>query len=134
MQVVPGSHRGQMLPHQDTDCESNALARGQEIIVDVVLESVVPLELQAGEMSIHHVGTVHGSLSNESDESRIGLAVRFITPNVVQDVQQSYAMLVRGSDCFGHFERFAVPTDYELTTITRLRSEVVNKIYANLLD
>jgi ectoine hydroxylase-related dioxygenase (phytanoyl-CoA dioxygenase family) len=134
MQVVPGSHRGQMLPHQDTDCEANALARGQEILIDVDPQSVVPLELQPGEISIHHVGTVHGSLPNESDEPRIGLAVRFITPDVVQNVQHSYAMLVRGSDRFGHFERFEVPTGRDRATIDALRGAVVNKIYANLLE
>jgi ectoine hydroxylase-related dioxygenase (phytanoyl-CoA dioxygenase family) len=133
MQVVPASHSGQMLAHQDTDCDVNALARGQEIVVDVDAASAVSLELQPGEMSIHHVGTVHGSLPNASDEPRIGLAVRFITPDVVQDVEQSYAMLVRGNDRYGHFQRFEVPTNNDFTSIERLRGEVVSKIYANLL-
>lgn len=64
-----------------------------------------------GEMSLHHIGIVHGSEVNRSQKPRIGIGVRYLTPEVVQDGQErSIAMLVRGKDGFGHFELFDPPT------------------------
>ncbi len=40
--------------------------------------------LRAGEVSLHHVKLVHGSAPNGSGERRIGLAIRYIPPEVRQ--------------------------------------------------
>src|ERR1700755_892395 len=55
MRVIPGSHRLEQVPHRDTFRGENLLSRGQEIMVDVDEQQAVMLELQAGEMSLHHV-------------------------------------------------------------------------------
>jgi non-haem Fe2+, alpha-ketoglutarate-dependent halogenase len=133
MQVVPRSHVGGQLPHVDTFDEANALARGQEIAVDVDEATAVTLTLEPGEMSIHHIGVVHGSKPNTSDESRIGFAVRFIAAEVKQAVESPMAMLVRGSDAHGNFDLLEAPTGNAPEEIERKRTEIIRRMYSNLL-
>lgn len=112
LRVVPGSHRGDYLPQRDTYDPANALSRGQEIAVEVDEAQAVDLALEPGQMSLHHIGIVHGSKANTSQKPRIGLAIRYITPEVVQDgSERSLAMLVRGWDGFGHFELIDPPRE-----------------------
>ncbi|HPK01218.1 MAG TPA: phytanoyl-CoA dioxygenase family protein [Candidatus Sumerlaeota bacterium] len=133
MQVIPGSHRGPQLPHEDKPSDTNILARGQEISVQIRREEAVTLELKPGEMSIHHVGIIHGSEANRSDAWRIGLAVRFITPDVVQNAEQSFAMLVRGEDRFGHFTLFDKPAAAEGAAMAEARVRIIDQVYGNLM-
>ena len=76
MQVIPGSHKIDQLPHVDTFHKDNLLSRGQEIAVEVDKSKAVGLDLRAGEMSLHHIKLVHGSEANHTDDRRIGLAIR----------------------------------------------------------
>ena len=39
-------------------------------------ETTIDLELEPGEMSLHHVNIVHGSKPNKSNVDRIGFAIR----------------------------------------------------------
>jgi non-haem Fe2+, alpha-ketoglutarate-dependent halogenase len=110
MRVIPGSHRLGLLPQNETYAPENALSRGQEIAVEVDEDQAVDLVLEAGEMSLHHIGIVHGSKVNTSDKARIGIAVRYIAPEVVQTGSDlPYAMLVRGEDRYNHFEHLLAP-------------------------
>ena len=84
MQVMPETHNTS-LPQIDTYNEDNALSRGQEIAVEVDETKAVNMVLGPGEMSLHHIGIVHGSKANGSDYPRIGIAIRYIAPEVVQD-------------------------------------------------
>lgn len=105
MCVIPGTHRGEPLPQRETYAEANMLSRGQEIAVDVDVGKSVALELGAGEFSLHDIGIVHGSGPNESNAPRIGLAVRYISPDVVQQGRErDMVMLLRGQDRHAHFE------------------------------
>jgi len=133
MRVVPGSQHGDMLPHRDTFAADNALSRGQEIAVEVDEAQAVSLALAPGEMSLHHVGIVHGSLPNTSDISRIGVAARFIAPEVRQDVESAHAMLVRGEDRHGHFTLLDPPTGGSPRELEQRRREVVGRMHANLM-
>jgi ectoine hydroxylase-related dioxygenase (phytanoyl-CoA dioxygenase family) len=104
MRVVPGSHTLEVLPHADTFAPENLLSRGQEIRVDVDAAKAVALELEPGQMSLHHVKLIHGSEPNPSLKRRIGLAVRYVPTHVRQTAGMvDSAMLVRGVDSFGHF-------------------------------
>lgn len=69
----------------------------------------VRLDLEPGEMSLHHVRFVHGSPPNRSDDRRIGLAIRYIPTSVRQLQGEDSATLVRGVDTFGSFEHEPVP-------------------------
>jgi len=109
MQVVPGTHRAQV-PHEDRFDDANLLSRGQEVAVEVDPATVVNVELQPGEMSLHHVLLFHGSEPNRSPLPRIGFAIRYVPTHVRQlsPIRDS-ALLVRGHDEFGHFEHEKSP-------------------------
>jgi len=104
MQVIPGSHKIDQLPHVDTFHKDNLLSRGQEIAVDVDVSKAVGLAMHAGEMSLHHIKLVHGSAANRTDDRRIGLAIRYIPTYVRQTKVRDSAMLVRGVDKYHHFD------------------------------
>ena len=104
MQVIPGSHHVDQLPHRDTFAKHNLLTRGQEIAVAVDEKKAVRLDLEPGEISLHHVRLVHGSPPNPSADRRIGFAIRYIPTSVKQTAGEDSATLVRGADRFGHFE------------------------------
>jgi len=60
--------------------------------------------LQAGQMSLHNIRTVHASEPNQSADRRIGLAIRYIAPHVKQiNAPQDSAWLLRGQDNHGNF-------------------------------
>jgi hypothetical protein len=104
MQVIPGTHTMDQIPHRDTFHKHNLLTRGQEVEVDVDASKAVILPLAPGEMSLHHVRLVHGSPPNPSRDRRIGFAIRYIPTRVRQTVGEDSATLVRGEDRFHHFE------------------------------
>lgn len=104
MQVIPGSHKVDQLPHVDTFHKDNLLSRGQEISVEVDKAKAVGLALHAGEMSLHHIKLVHGSDANRTNDRRIGLAIRYIPTYVRQTKVRDAAMLVRGTDKHRHFD------------------------------
>jgi non-heme Fe2+,alpha-ketoglutarate-dependent halogenase len=104
MAVIPKSHMMDQIPHRDTFDRHNLLTRGQEIAVEVDEKEAVPLVLQPGEMSLHHVRLVHGSPPNPSHDRRIGFAIRYIPTSIYQIAGTDSATLVRGEDRYGHFE------------------------------
>jgi non-heme Fe2+,alpha-ketoglutarate-dependent halogenase len=131
MRVIPGSHKMPALPQKDTYAADNALSRGQEIAVSVDESQAVDFVLQPGEMSIHHAALIHGSRANDSDRPRIGLAIRYITPDVVREgtVERQLAMVVRGRDDYHHFELFDPPR--EGADRPEIQAEVLRRIMLN---
>lgn len=110
MDFVQGSHKNPILPHADTHGEDNLLSRGQEVAVDIAPEDKTAIELKPGQMSLHHGLTIHGSGPNVSDDRRIGFVIRYIKPEIAQQVaDKDYAMLVRGVDHIGNFIHLAPP-------------------------
>lgn len=98
MRFIPGSHAGQIVAHADTYAADNLLSRGQEI-QGVDEAAAVHGMLLPGEMSLHHGRTFHASGPNRSADRRIGLAIRYVTPEVrAPELGRDYAMLVRGMD------------------------------------
>lgn len=112
MDFVRASHKNEILPHTDTYDDNNLLSRGQEIEVEVAPEDKVAIELQPGEFSLHHGLTIHGSGPNASDDRRIGLVIRYIRPDMAQQVGgfKDHAMMARGVDRFHNFEHVPAPT------------------------
>ena len=104
MRVLPGSHQGELLPHQDEYRPDNMLTRGQEIAVQVDEAETVPMPLQPGELSLHNVRLAHASGPNQSEDRRIGLSLHYMPTRTKQVVGEwDSAALVRGEDRFGHF-------------------------------
>src|SRR5579864_52406 len=114
MEFIPGTHTSDQIPHRDTFSRNNLLTRGQEVAVEVDRTKAVMIELQPGEMSLHHVRLVHGSPPNPSNDRRIGFAIRYIPTYLRQLEGEDSASLVRGEDRFGNFELEPRP-DGEMT-------------------
>jgi ectoine hydroxylase-related dioxygenase (phytanoyl-CoA dioxygenase family) len=109
MKFVAGTHLKQV-DHEDTFDKNNLLTRGQEIAVEVDESQAVHVELKPGQASLHHVLLFHGSEPNQSDERRIGLAIRYIPTHLKQAVgSRDWATLVRGKDIHRNFEPAHVP-------------------------
>lgn len=111
MRFVPGSHKGELLPHKDTFADSNVLTRGQEADIEIDDRDTILVPLAPGQASLHHGKLLHASAPNRSDERRIGLTINYIAPQVRQVVaREDFAMLVRGEDKFGHFQHIPSPS------------------------
>lgn len=111
MRVMPGTHRGEVLRHDDLYHEDNMLTRGQEINAGLVEDDAVFMPLRVGEMSIHNYRLAHASGPNETDDRRIGISMHFMPPETEQIVGDwDCAALVRGNDPYGNFEAAPVPS------------------------
>jgi len=102
MRMLRGSHKT-LLAHRDTDDDRNLLSRGQTIAEAIDEAKAAYLELQPGEISLHHGNTAHASDPNVSDQRRIGLAIRYMAAHVRPTDGPDSALLVLGVDRHGHF-------------------------------
>ena len=110
MRVMPGTHRGEVLPHDDRYHQDNLLTRGQEISEGVDESESVLMPLEAGQMSIHNYRIAHASGPNVSDDRRIGISMHFMPPDTKQIMGNwDSSALVRGQDNFKHFEPTPFP-------------------------
>lgn len=135
LRVIPGTHLHPALPHNETYQPDNALSRGQDIAVTVDESQAVDVELQPGEMSLHHLWIVHGSQTNTSLETpRIGIAIRYVSTEVRQDSpSKPLAMLVRGRDDYGHFELLPPPKREIIEPGDPEHLAIVNRIRASIM-
>lgn len=115
MRVMPGTHIGEILSHEDRYHEDNMLTRGQEIAAGIDEAKAVAMPLSEGEMSFHNYRLAHASGPNASDDRRIGISMHFMptaTGQIVGDWDS--AALVRGVDEHGNFEQTPSPaTDFD---------------------
>lgn len=104
MKVMPRTHDGEVLNHEDTFDDDNMLTRGQTITAGVDDERAVHMPLAPGEMSLHNYRLAHGSGPNLADDRRIGVSMHFM-PTETQQIVGSWdtAALVRGVDDYKHF-------------------------------
>ena len=109
MRFVPGSHRWKLLEHEDTFEAQNLLSRGQEIVSEFDDSSAVEAPLNPGEMSLHHVRLIHGSVPNRTTDRRIGMVLRYAATHVTQTKLRDTAVLVAGEDRFGNFDLLDAP-------------------------
>ncbi|MEL7124668.1 MAG: phytanoyl-CoA dioxygenase family protein [Pseudomonadota bacterium] len=112
MDFVAGSHKNAILPHEDSFDPDNLLSRGQEVKVDVAPGDKTAIEIHPGQMSLHHGLTIHGSGPNTSPDRRIACVVRYVRPDMAQEVgTKDYAMHARGADRHGNFIHVPAPTE-----------------------
>ena len=113
MQFVAGSHNEIIQPHHDSFADNNLLSRGQELAVDVDPADATDIELRAGEASFHHGHLYHASGPNSSDDRRIGVAIRLITPVMKQRGAEKLTVTkISGTDSFGHFTHGQPPRGF----------------------
>lgn len=109
LRVLPGSHRGPDMRHEETYAQDNMLAKGQSL-VGIDEAQAVEMPLEPGEFSLHHERTAHSSLPNRSDDRRIGFAFFYVPAHVRSSQGRNRATLVRGVDRFGHWDPDTLPT------------------------
>jgi non-haem Fe2+, alpha-ketoglutarate-dependent halogenase len=105
MQVIPRTHKNGIRLHgKSADAAANLLSINQEVAVsDSELDRVVDIELRAGQMSLHHGLTIHGSRANPTSRRRCGLAMVYLPTSVKQVCASSLGtqwktILVRGKN------------------------------------
>lgn len=95
VRVVPGSHRGPRLPHVLGRDHAGRLIRSR-VCAPIDEQAAVDLTLRAGELSTHHPWLLHGSPPNPGRSPRIGLAIRYVAPQVRERAPFAAATLVAG--------------------------------------
>jgi len=74
MLMVPGSHRGPLFDHHQNGAFVGAITDSE---FNPEREEVVPVEVKAGGISIHHARTLHASAPNTSSKSRRLLLIQY---------------------------------------------------------
>jgi ectoine hydroxylase-related dioxygenase (phytanoyl-CoA dioxygenase family) len=121
MRVMPGSHKGPDAVHEETYDPQNLLGRGQTIrgLDD---GKAVYMPVRAGQFSMHHERTIHGSMPNPSARRRVGIAFFYMPTHVRSTIGRRTATLVRGTDSFGHWDPEPMPrTDLDPECMAFLR-------------
>ena len=118
MRVLPGSHLGPDLAHEETYHNDNMLTRGQSID-DINEDKAVNLVVDTGQAVLFAFRIAHASYPNKTDDRRVGLAIRYIPPDTQQQYSdQDSAALVRGVDNHQHFELEPEPRyDFDPVTV-----------------
>ncbi len=110
MRMAPGLHRRGQVRHRDLKAEGELLSRGETIDLAIDEATTVAVEIDAGEVSFHHLHTPHGSGPNQSDRPRVNYVITFVDPAVRPLVGPDSAVLARGRDRYGHFAHEPRPT------------------------
>ena len=114
LQFIPGSHRGEVVPHVlYEDSIHGELPR--EKVEDLVAErGVEHIELQPGDAVCWHSSLWHYSPVNTSEQGRIGIAGVYNTPAMADGAMRSWGQLpwvVRGGELCDAFP----PEEYEVS-------------------
>jgi non-haem Fe2+, alpha-ketoglutarate-dependent halogenase len=108
------SFRGQprQLSHVSHVVKDSVNRAGQVITEPFDESAPVPMPLEAGSFSMHHGLCPHRSGPNTSSHRRIGLGFNYIPTSVKPSGSIRHAaLLVRGTDRYGHFESAAWPQE-----------------------
>ena len=122
LRVLPRSHLGDVLPLSQSDGGENMLLEGTQAMLDAKEDEFVDLVLNAGEASLHHHRTVHGSGPNRSGAQRLGVSITYMPTAARNAKRPDSATLVRGSDDCGNFELEPAPdTDFSCAAMAAFR-------------
>jgi non-haem Fe2+, alpha-ketoglutarate-dependent halogenase len=114
MQVIPRTHLAK-IEHTETlfaeeHNQNSAVSRGLTVMMDLERAEKVSLVLQPGQMSVHHANLVHGSGPNRTNQSRIGIVMRYMAPQVKENAKLNHPVIVaRGSDAYGYNDHLGDP-------------------------
>ncbi len=78
LNVVPGTHRGDLLTHCDNYSSNTTMVAGRQIPEKLfTYQKATPLPTKRGDVIFMHKRTVHGSLSNLSENMRWSFDLRY---------------------------------------------------------
>ena len=134
MRMWSGSHKDGLKDHNQKFDKDNLLTRGQTV-ENVPLKETKPVELKAGQMSLHHPKIVHGSDINKSKDRRIGFVIQsYIGTNVNQVIGKMYVQKARGEDKFNYHQYSKTPTELmgknEVTSQNKANEELSKIFYS----
>lgn len=133
MRMLPGSHLAETMEHKDTFHNDNMLTRGQTISDSIDESKAVNIEVGTGEAVFFTYRIAHASHPNRSNDRRIGIAVRYISPSARQlKSDWDSATLVRGEDNFGNFVHEPIP-NFDFDPVVVKFHEKSNQNYVNIL-
>jgi ectoine hydroxylase-related dioxygenase (phytanoyl-CoA dioxygenase family) len=122
LKVIPRSHLGPDLVHEETYAADNLLSRGQSL-KNIDESAAVEMPLEPGQFSIHHERTAHGSLANKSDDRRIGIAFFYMPAHVRSTLGRRAAMRIAGADTYHNWDADPEPKfDLDPTSMKFLES------------
>ena len=127
LQAVPKTHNMGLIKKLDVKNARKSYLKGEKTTPDNDLLSYsqnlenfikknppITLSLKPGQFSIHHVNTVHGSGINESENYRIGFAVRYVSSDTQHiEENQDSATHVMGEK--NDYYKDEIPPDGEFT-------------------
>lgn len=88
MEFLPGSHKGEILPHQSIG--NNPRIHGLELAVELDTSSRVSCPLPAGGATVHLCRTLHYTGPNRSEEPRRALILNFGTAPVLRESPKNF--------------------------------------------
>jgi len=105
MTFARGAHTLGLRRHNPQEQAENLLSKGEVVEIDTDRFENVVVELEPGEASLHHLLMPHSSGPNRSDVHRVNLVITYVSPDVAPASGNDSALLVRGEDTHGHFQR-----------------------------
>lgn len=105
IRAVPGSHRGKLMPHKEAFRTDSLLSREQYIDAPVDEAAAVDLALNPGEIALFNNAIIHSSKPNFGRDRRIIFLLEMVPTMAYQESPRESAVLVRGEDAFGNFDR-----------------------------
>ncbi len=111
VRAIPKSHRAGSRASRAVSDPNSLLTAGLEFnIAESEAKRAVPMTLRAGEFSIHHGMTVHGSGENRTAAPRLGIAFVYMPAHVRQaSAPDRHVVLVRGRDRARFFPQDPAP-------------------------
>lgn len=123
LEVIPGSHKSEIVRHELKGAAGNVLRANQVIPQHLVDEtSAVPIQQPAGTVSFHDARLFHASRPNRSGRRRCGVQLGYVPTSVRESadfVDQPRpekwswhpfpSVLVRGTDRYGHLSYRTAP-------------------------
>lgn len=99
LQVMPGSHKGPVLEHNDG---MQFLGAAELSEIGLCNDDAIALPGRAGSMTIHHVRTLHGSRANTGDRPRLLMLNNYAAADSwpvlgIADLAEFDSMMLRGS-------------------------------------
>ena len=97
MRFALGTHRLDLVDHENTYAPDNMLSHGQTVKLDIDDWITFDDVLDPGQMSLHHALLAHGSGPNRTDRPRVGICIRYL-PGAIRTTggPPVSAMVVRG--------------------------------------
>jgi ectoine hydroxylase-related dioxygenase (phytanoyl-CoA dioxygenase family) len=127
IKVIPGSHKQNLIPHEETFDPENMLSRGQSV-PGIDETKAVDLVLKAGQFTVHHEMVVHGSGANTSNDRRLGISFSCVSTEAKPVSGPDTGILIAGDNLPGHWRLNKEPA-YDLDPVGMEELAMVRKAY-----